>query len=123
MCAFALPACAEVKANDIDHAFSRLYNFDFPGAHTALNRYIEINPEEPIGYAVRSSAYLFSELDRLSILESQFFADDKRIAEKKKLKPAPLVRAQLFKAIDDAQSRAQVRLAADPNDQDALVAI
>jgi len=100
-----------------------MYSFDFQGAHTALNGYIENNPEEPIGYAVRSSAYLFSELDRLSILESQFFADDKRIAEKKKLKPAPLVRAQLFKAIDDAQSRAQVRLAADPNDQDALFAM
>src|SRR5882757_1299818 len=92
MCAFALPALAEVKANDIDNAFSRLYNFDFPGAHTALNRYIEINPEDPLGYAVRSSAYLFSELDRLSILESQFFSDDSRIIDKQKLKPDPTVR-------------------------------
>src|SRR5882672_5874303 len=120
MCTLSLPAWAEVKANDIDHAFSRLYNFDFPGAHTALNRYIEIKPEDPIGYAVRSSAYLFSELDRLSILESQFFSDDKRIAEKKRLKPDPLVRAQLLKAIEDAQSRAQTRLDTNPNDEEAL---
>jgi hypothetical protein len=123
MCTLSLPAPAEVKANDIDHAFSRLYNFDFPGAHAALNRYIEINPEDPIGYAVRSSAYLFSELDRLSILESQFFSDDKRIAEKKRLKPDPLVKAQLLKAIDDAQSRAQTRLDANPNDEEALFAM
>jgi len=123
MCTLSVPAWAEVKANDIDQAFSRLYNFDFPGAHTALNRYIETNPEDPIGYAVRSSAYLFSELDRLSILESQFFSDDKRIAEKKKLKPDPLVRAQLLKAIDDAQSRAQSRLETSPNDEEALFAM
>jgi len=109
--------------DEIDHAFSRLYNFDFNGAHVALNKRIASNPEDPIGYAVRSSAYLFSELDRLSILETEFFADDRRIAEKKKLKPDPVVRAELFKAIDDAQSRGQTRLAANPDDQDALFAM
>src|SRR5258708_5995408 len=119
----SLPAWAEEKANEIDHAFSRLYNFDFQGANAALNRHIAGNPDDPVGYAVRSSTYLFSELDRLSILESEFFADDNRIAEKRKLKPDPLVRAQLFKAIDDAQSRAQTRLAASPNDQEALFAM
>jgi len=107
-------------ANDIDLAFARLYNFDFQAAHNALNRHITAHPEDPMGYAVRSSVYLFYEMDRLSILESQFFSDDKRIAEKKKLKPDPVVRAQLFKAIDDAQSRAQRRLDANPNDEEAL---
>src|SRR5258708_20522760 len=119
----SLPARAEEKVNEIDHAFSRLYNFDFQGAHIALNRRIASNPEDPIGYAVRSSAYLFSELDRLSILETEFFADNRRIPEKKKLSPDPLIMAQLFKAIDDAQSRGQIRLAANPDDQDALFAM
>src|SRR5258705_6929335 len=80
-------------------------------------------PYHPAAYAVLSSAYLFSELDRLSILESEFWSDDNHIADKKKLKPDPAVRAQLFKAINDAQSRAQARLAANPNDQDALFAM
>src|SRR5216683_1027936 len=117
---FALPRCAAEPASDIDHAFSRLYNFDFPGAYATLHKRIASDPEDPVGYAVLSSAYLFSELDRLSILESEFFSDDKRIAEKKKLKPDPLVRAQLLKAINDAQSRAQTRLDANPNDEEAL---
>src|SRR5437660_1714634 len=77
----------------------------------------------PVAYAVLSSAYLFSELDRLSILESEFFSNDNQIADKKKLKPDPAVRAKLLKAIDDSQSRAQARLAANPNDQDALFAM
>lgn len=121
--ALTLPAAAEVKANEIDLAFSRLYNFDFPGAHTALNRHIAANPEDPIGYAVRSSTYLFYEMDRLSILESEFFSSDKRIAEQKKLKPDPEIKTKLLKSVDDAQSRAQTRLAVNPNDQDALFAM
>ncbi|HTM49437.1 MAG TPA: hypothetical protein VL285_12170 [Bryobacteraceae bacterium] len=119
----ASPVRADEKSADLDHAFSRLYNFDFPGAHTVLDRRIAIDPSDPIGYAVKSSAYLFSELDRLSILESEFFSDDERIAEKKKLKPDPAVRASLMKAIGDAQSRAQTVLNADPNDQNALFAM
>jgi hypothetical protein len=71
---------------------------------------------------VRASAYLFYELDRLSILEGQFFADDRRIADKKKVKPDPAIRTQLFGAIEDAQSRAQGRLDRNPNDQDSLFA-
>src|SRR5438128_1319649 len=118
-----LPALADESPNEIDTAFARLYNFDFPGAYTALNKRIARMREDPAAYAVLSSAYLFSELDRLSILESEFFSDDKAIADKKKLKPDAAVRAKIFKAIDDAQSRAERRLAKDPNDQDALFAM
>ena len=85
-----------------------------------LDKRIAEHPEEPLGYAVRSSAYMFYELDRLSILESDFFADDSRIAEKKKLKPDPMIRTALFKAMADAQSRAQTILNKNPDDQEAL---
>ena len=121
--ALTLPASSEVKGNEIDLAFARLYNFDFQGAHAALSRHIAANPEDPIGYAVRSSTYLFYEMDRLSILESEFFSSDKRIAEEKKLKPDPVIKTKLLKSIDDAQSRAQTRLNVNPNDQDALFAM
>jgi hypothetical protein len=119
---WALPAVYADAPNEIDLAFTRLYNFDFPGTHTALDRRIAAHPDEPLAYAVRASAYLFFELNRLSILQSQFFADDKRFADKKKLKPDPAIRAQLFRAVDDAQSRAQARLDRNQGDQDALFA-
>ena len=118
--ALAQSALAQRKVEEIDQAFSRLYNFDFPGAYGVLNKRIAAHPEDPLGYSVRASALLFSELDRLSILESQFFSDDSRIIDKKKLKPDPAVRTQLFQAIDDAQSRAQIILNKNPNEQDAL---
>jgi hypothetical protein len=120
-----LPCAAQSQPqeNEIEQAFARLYNFDFPGAHKALDTRLLAHPDDPLAHAVRASAFLFSELDRLSILEGEFFVDDKRIAEKKKLKPDPRVRAQLFKSIDEAQSRAQTRLNANPDDQDALFAM
>src|SRR5215467_6282691 len=92
---FRPAAFSQAQPNEIDQAFSRLYNFDFAGAHAALDRRISAHPEDPLSYAVRASADLFFELDRLSILEGEFFADDKRIAEKRsKVKPDPANRAQ-----------------------------
>jgi hypothetical protein len=119
---WAAPGTSGDAPDEIDLAFSRLYNFDFRGAHAVLDKHIAAHPEEPLAYSVRASAYLFSELDRLSILEGQFFADDKRIADRKKVRPDPAIRTQLFRAIDDAQSRAQARLDRNPNDQDSLFA-
>ena len=107
----------------VEQAFEWLYNFNFPAAHEVLNRYIAAHPEEPLPYAVRGSAYLFFEMDRLGILEGEFFSDDNRIAEKKKLKPHPGIRAQFMQAINDAQSRATAVLATRPRDHDALFAM
>lgn len=110
-------------APEIDQAFVHMYNTDFRGAHGLLDRYISAQPSDPLGYAVRASAYLFSELYRLGILESEFFADDKRIIEKKKLQPDAEVKQKLFRTIDDAQARASQVLKSNPNDQNSLFAM
>jgi hypothetical protein len=108
----------------MDEAFRHLYNFHFDAAQDVLNRYIAAHPQEPLPYAVRASGYLFYELDRLGILESEFLIDDKRIAKKEKaLQPDPKVRAAFMKALDDVQARATAVLAADPNDKSALLAM
>ncbi len=119
----AAPFLAAGEPAEIEQAFHELYNFNFSGAHDVLNRYIAAHPQEPLPYAVRGSAYLFYELDRLGILEGEFFIDDKRIADKKKLKPDPAVRAQFQKAVDDAQSRALAVLQTHPQDHNALFAM
>lgn len=120
------PCFAAPPANStpvIDDAFTRMYNTDFAGAHAALNRYVADHPADPFGYAVDASAYLFSELDRLGILESEFFSDDKRIIEKKKLKPDPEVRGKFLQAVNDAQAHGLKTLESNANDQNALFAM
>jgi len=117
---FPLPAAAE--PDPIDHAFSRLYNFDFPGARGILDQYISGHADDPLAYAVRAAADLFYELDRLGILEAEFLIDDRRITEKKKLKPDPAVRSRFLQAISDAQSHAESTLAKAPGDYHAMMA-
>jgi hypothetical protein len=108
----------------LDEAFAALYNFNFPAAHAAVDREIAARPNDPLPYAVRASGYLFYELDRLGILESEFLIDDKRIIEKKNPpQPDPGTRTKFLKAVADAQSRADAVLAKDPNDKMALFAM
>lgn len=111
-------------APGFDQAFQDLYNFRFEASHQVLNRYIASHPQEPLPYAIRASTYLFYELDRLQILESEFLIDDKRIAKKARpLQPDPQVRAAFIQALDDTDSRAAVVLRANPNDKQALFAM
>src|ERR1039457_5958031 len=84
--------CMRASAGDdlptLDDVLQHMYDFDFPTTYQILDRYITLHPQDPLPYAFRSSAYLFSELDRLGILESEFLIDDDRIVEKKN-PPAP----------------------------------
>jgi hypothetical protein len=122
--ALCAPVFAASPAPSLDEAFQDLYNFDFPATHLELDRYVALHPEEAMPYSVRAAGYLFFELDRLGILESEFLIDDKRIARKgPPLKADPAVRAQLMKALDDAQSRANAALRRDPDDRGALLAM
>ena len=115
-------ACG-AESPEIASAFDHLYNFNFPAAHRDINQCIASHPKEPLGYPIRSAAYLFYELDRLGILETEFLISDKHIAEKKALRPDPQVRALFLKALEDAQSRADAALAANPRDRQALFAM
>ena len=122
----AVLCCLPVFGADsdpIEHAFDRLYNFDFAGAQQILNQRIAEHPQDPLPYSVRAAGYLFFELDRLGILESEFLISDKRIAEKKKLLPDPGIRDRFYKALADVQSRGDAALAANPNDRSALLAM
>jgi hypothetical protein len=105
---------------EVGEAFNNLYNFNFPAAHADIDRYVAAHPREPLGYAIRAAAFLFYELDRLGILESEFLTSDKHIADKKVSRPDPDVRAKFLKAVEDATSRAQAALAANPSDRQAL---
>ena len=118
------PAYGASPAPSLDEAFQDLYNFDFPATHQVLNQYVALHPEEPMPYAVRAAGFLFFELDRLGILESEFLIDDKRIAKKDSPPaPDPAVRAQLIQALENTQARANAVLVRDPNDRTALLAL
>jgi hypothetical protein len=112
-----------LAADPIDDAFTRLYKFDFTGAQSVLDRFIEAHPGDPLPHSVKASGFVFQELDRLGILESEFFADDDRIASKRKLKPDAAVKKRMLDSIWAAEERAKSTLDRNGNDTRSLFSL
>jgi hypothetical protein len=108
----------------LDDALDHLYNFDFAGTHAVLDQLIAAQPADPLPHAFRASAYLFDELDRLGVLEGEFFTNDDWAYDKKRApSPDPAVRARLLQALKDTQSEGDAALRANFNDKSALFAL
>ena len=109
----------QAPSNDIDRAFRHLYNFEFQEAHRVLDRYEREHPESSMEAATRSAVYLFTELDRLDLLASEFFQDRGERMRKKKLDPDPALRDKLFEATERTRELARKTLADDPKNAEA----
>jgi hypothetical protein len=107
----------------LKQAYVRLYNFDFKGAQEILDRQRLVDPQQPLLTATKAAAYLFSELDRLRILELDFFTDDEKVVNRSKLVPDPVVRQKFFQIVEESDKLANARLASKPDDPDALLAL
>jgi hypothetical protein len=119
VCLGAQPAKVDTST-PIGQAFVRMYNFDFAGTHAILDQQIRRDPEFGLSYSVKAAALLFSELNRLKILQMDFFEDDDKVVDRKKLVPDPALRAEFFRLIDVARQKGNARLASHPEDRDAL---
>jgi len=111
------------SAASLDRGFSLLYNLDFAQAHQVFLSFEQEHPDDPMGPACEAAGFLFSEFNRLGILESQFYADDKAFDARKRLAPDSTVRDHFNAALNQADSRARSRLAKNPGDRDALFAL
>jgi hypothetical protein len=111
------------SSSSLDHGFSLLYNLDFAQAHQVFLSWQQEHPDNPMGPASDAAGFLFSEFNRLGVLEAQFYADDQAFAARKKLTPDASVRDHFYAALDQADSRAHLRLTKNPKDRDALLAM
>jgi len=123
LCASAAAADTIYGALSLDRGFSLLYDLDFPGAHQVFLSWQKEHPDNPVGPACDAAGLLFSEFNRLGVLESQFYEEDKAFNARKRLIPDPGVRDRFNAALDQAEGRAQSRLAKNPTDRDALFAM
>ncbi|HUD66942.1 MAG TPA: hypothetical protein VMQ17_20340 [Candidatus Sulfotelmatobacter sp.] len=124
--------CCVVQAEDapplvssslLDRGFSGLYNLDFSGAQKDFATWQEQHPEDAVGPVSEAAGLLFSEFQRLGVLEAQFYENNAAFAARTKLTPDPAVRQQFQNAIGRAENLAHARLAQDPKDRDALFAL
>lgn len=120
---WTMAANAAAADSAIDRTFDRMYRLDFPGALALVGSHIEKNPDDPLGHTVQAAAHLFRELNRLQILESEFFKDDSRIVDKRQLKPDAGTRDALFQSLDAGRRLARGRLDAKASDANALFSL
>lgn len=76
-----------------------------------------------MGPVCDAAGFLFSEFNRLGVLESQFYEDDKAFDGRKKQVPDPLMRDRFDAALATAERLAKARLDQNANDRDGLLAM
>ena len=114
---------SRVEISPLDRGFAGLYNLDFTGAQKDFSMWHKLHPDDPVGPVSEAAGFLFSEFNRLGVLESQFYENDKAFDDRPKLAPDPALRGRFQDAIGRAETLAHARLAKNPKDRDALFAL
>lgn len=107
----------------LNDGFKDMYNLDFERAHQAFAEYRKQQPVDPMGPVSDGAAFLFAELDRLHVLQSELFMDNDSFDKREKLTADPAVKQQFIHALDVADTMANRALARNANDENALFAV
>jgi hypothetical protein len=126
---FVLPIVAILVAladpatpTPLDAGFHQMYDLQFDEAHRTFHQWTEQHPEDPMGPACDAAAYLFSELDRLHILQSEFFLHDDEFVNRTKPAADQKLKQDFDRALARTQELADRAIARDPHDQNARFA-
>ena len=106
----------------LDRAYRQMYNLDFNGAHKTIAELTKVAPDDPLAPASDAAAYLFTEFDRLHILQGEFFTHDENFRTQRQLSPNPQTVAAFQSQITKAENLAEKALGKNGNDTNALFA-
>lgn len=107
----------------LDRGFRLMYDLDFTRAQQEFATFEQLHPRDPLGPVSEAAGLLFSELNRLGVLDAQFYEKDSTFQARKKLAPDAAVRVQFDRAIARTSELVQPRMTKDPRDRDALFAL
>lgn len=113
---------SDLKSEEVYSAWLQMYDLKFQEAHITLERWQESHPDDSLGPASDAAAYLFSELTRLGVLESELFIDDNRFKNRRTWDPDPAVKNSFTKRIEQADQLADSALQKSGIDARALFA-
>jgi hypothetical protein len=117
----ALAASSEDPVT-LDRGYRQMYNLDFDGAHKTFELWEQQHPQDALGPVSNAAAFLFSEFDRLHILEVELFTDNETFKNRQKPQPDTAVRAAFERELARSDHLANESLAHSPADQNALFA-
>jgi len=118
--AVAADTPSPVVPASLQRGYNQAYNLNFKGAQREFAGWQLEHPQDPVGPASEAAGLLFAELDRLGVLESQFFIKDSAFAARPKLTPDPAVKSRFEAALARAEAGARQALAKDAKNHDAL---
>ncbi len=107
----------------LDRGFNEMYNLRFADAHVTFNNYAKLNPADPMGAVSDAAAFLFSEFERLNILQSEFWSQDQSLFDFHKLPGDPAIKRRFEAALAKADSLSDARLKMVPDDPGAQLAM
>ena len=108
-------------AATLEDGYGQMYNLQFEQAHQTFREWQRVHPADPLGPVSDAAAYLFSEFDRLHILQSEFFSEDTNFLSMHKLTPDPQVKREFEGDLGRARSLAMSGTPGDPNVMFALL--
>jgi hypothetical protein len=106
----------------LETGFHQMYDLQFDQAHASFHSWMEQHPDDPLGPASDAAALLFSEFDRLHILQSELFLHDDAFFTRKKPEPDPNVKLQFEAELKQTQQLADRVLERDPSNANAQFA-
>src|SRR6266851_10485193 len=102
------------KSTALDRGYLGLYNLDFTGAQKDFSAWEAQHPEDPVGPVSEAAGYLFSEFNRLGVLEAQFYENDNAFAGRSTFTADPAAKNRFMNALSRAETLARARLAKNP---------
>jgi len=106
----------------LETGFAQMYNLQFDDAHKTFAEAQRQNPTDPMVPVSDAAAYLFSEFDRLHILESELFVDDDAFENRAKQTADPKIKQAFDDDIQRTETLVTSALAKNPNDHNAMFA-
>lgn len=118
----AFAADLPAPSGDLYRGWLKMYDLKFDESHQIFKDWKESHPADSLGPASDAAAYLFSELARLGVLESEFFTDNDRFLNRGKVQPDPQVRTRFDHEIETTERLSDSSLKANAADVNALFA-
>jgi hypothetical protein len=123
VCGSVMPVASKPNAGDLmDQGYNDMYNLAFDDAHHCFQDWERSHPADPMGPVSDAAAYLYSEFDRLKILQSEFFVDDNAFFRRRTGRPDPIARRDFEAALTRSEGLAKAILKQSPDDKTALLA-
>jgi hypothetical protein len=111
---------APLSGTPLNDGYHAMYNLDFAAAHNHFQQWMTAHPEDCLGSASDAAAYLFTEFDRLGVLDIELFADDDRFTSRKRPDIDPALKQGFQSRISQSEHLADTALQHNPNDANAF---